>query len=414
MDPDRCVHATVSEAPAPRYAPSVPRPLQLAIFLVVVCALTAGLHRYVWVRLVRDTALPRPWRAIATWALGVLAVGIPGSFALARLLPPSAARVLVIPFYVWLGCLFFLMLGLLLVDLGRGAAAIGRKARGAPPPDHDRRQLVARALGSAVALGTVGLSAVSARAALGKVAVKDVTVPLARLPAARAGFTIVQLTDVHIGPTLGRAWLERIVAQVNALAPDLVAITGDLVDGSVEDLLPALEPLRALKSAHGTYFVTGNHEYYSGAEPWCRALATLGVRVLRNERVAIGGDGADGFDLAGVDDFKAKGMAPGHGSDLPRALAGRDPSRELVLLAHQPRAIDEAAKLGVGLQLSGHTHGGQLWPWTYLVYLQQPYVRGLAKHENTWIYVSQGTGFWGPPMRFNAPAEITKLTLQRG
>ncbi len=140
-------------------------------------------------------------------------------------------------------------------------------------------------------------------------------------------------------------------------------------------------------------------------------LPTLGLRVLRNERVAVG-DGTHTFDLAGVDDWSARGF-PGHGPDLPRALAGRDRARELVLLAHQPRAIHEAAAHGVGLQLSGHTHGGQIWPWNLAVRLQQPYVAGLARVDNdTQLYVSCGTGYWGPPMRLGAPAEITRIKLR--
>src|SRR5262249_19545378 len=181
------------------------------------------------------------------------------------------------------------------------------------------------------------------------------------------------------------------------------------VDGSVSELGNAVAPLADLKSRHGVYFVTGNHEFYSGAESWCGELARLGVRVLRNEHVSIGGDA--GFDLAGIDDPAAHRF--GGGSDVARAVQGRDASRELVLLAHQPRAAFEADRHGVGLQLSGHTHGGQIWPWKYFVYLQQPIVAGLARARDTWIYVSCGTGYWGPPMRLAAPPEITRVVLTR-
>jgi predicted MPP superfamily phosphohydrolase len=159
------------------------------------------------------------------------------------------------------------------------------------------------------------------------------------------------------------------------------------------------------------YFVTGNHEYYSGAAPWCEELARLGIKVLRNERVIIG-DAEASFDLAGIDDAHARDFGDGHGADLARAVHGRDPARELVLLAHQPRAVFEAVVHGVGLQLSGHTHGGQIWPWNWLVRLQQPVVAGLARFGDTQVYVSRGTGYWGPPMRLGAPAEITRVTLR--
>ncbi len=197
-------------------------------------------------------------------------------------------------------------------------------------------------------------------------ALKEVGVRLKRLPRALQGTTIVQLTDVHVGPTIRRGFVEEIVARTNALAPDLVVITGDLVDGSVEELREHVAPLANLRARYGVFFVTGNHEYYSGAEEWCEELPRLGIRVLRNERVVIG-EGKDSFDLAGIDDAHAYQYGNGHGAELERAVAGRDPERELVLLAHQPKALFGAVKHGVGLQLSGHTHGGQLWPWKYLV-----------------------------------------------
>jgi predicted MPP superfamily phosphohydrolase len=249
------------------------------------------------------------------------------------------------------------------------------------------------------------------RGALARLAVRRLEIELPRLPEALAGTKIVQITDIHVGPTIGRSFIEELVRRCNALEPDVVAITGDLVDGSVDQLGEAVAPLAELKARHGVFFVTGNHEYYSGAEEWVAELRRLGVRVLRNERVSIG-HGEHSFDLAGIDDHHAHGMAPGHGPDLPRALAGRDPGRELVLLAHQPAAVREAARHGVGLQLSGHTHGGQIWPFSYLVRLQQPYLAGLAREGDTQIYVSCGTGYWGPPMRLNAPAEITEIILQ--
>jgi predicted MPP superfamily phosphohydrolase len=241
---------------------------------------------------------------------------------------------------------------------------------------------------------------------------KSVEVPLARLSTRFDGLKIVQLSDVHIGPTLGASFMRAVVEQTNALGPDIVAITGDLVDGSVENLGEAVSELRHLRATHGVYFVTGNHEYYSGADPWCRFLEGLGIVVLRNERVSIG-EGDEGFDLVGIDDFQA-GRFEGHGPDLPRALAGRDASRELILLAHQPKAVHEAQEPGVGLQLSGHTHGGQIWPFNWLVKLAQPAVQGLSWFEKTALYVSSGTGYWGPPMRLGTKAEVTEIVLRSG
>jgi predicted MPP superfamily phosphohydrolase len=237
--------------------------------------------------------------------------------------------------------------------------------------------------------------------------VRHVRVPLARLPRSASGYTIVQLTDVHVGPTIGREFVERVVREANALAPDMVVITGDLVDGTVEQLRDLVEPLRDLRTRDGVFFVTGNHEYYSGADEWVAHLATLGVRVLRNERVAI----RDAFDLAGVDDVSAARMLPHHGQDVARAVAGRDPARAVVLLAHQPKTLKHALAADVDLQLSGHVHGGQMVPFNWLARLDQPLVAGLHRVEKTWVYVSTGTGYWGPPMRVGPGAEVTRIEL---
>ena len=374
--------------------------LFLGTFLLVV----GSLHYYFWARLVRDTGLPGPWRTVGTIALAVLGLSLPLVMILRRRVPGDAARLLVWPAYVWLGLMMFLFLFLLGGDLVR----VGSRLAGFDP---ERRQMLHRILGGGAAALTAGFGLLATRNALGAVAVTRLTIPLSRLPRALDETTIVQLTDLHIGPTIGRAWLEDVVARTNALAPDIVAITGDLVDGSVADLRDLVAPLAALKAKYGVFFVTGNHEYYSGATEWEAELSRLGVRVLRNERVVIG-EGEHAFDLAGIDDYNARGFAPGHGPDLARALAGRDPTRELVLMAHQPRAIHEAAEQGVGLQLSGHTHGGQIFPWNFMVRLQQPYVAGLSRKSQTWIYVSRGTGYWGPPMRLGADAEITHITLR--
>jgi predicted MPP superfamily phosphohydrolase len=303
--------------------------------------------------------------------------------------------------------MLLLFVALVGADLIRAALAIGGGL-----DDPARRLYLRRVLGGAAAAVAGGLAVIATRSALAKVAVRELEVRLRRLPARLDGLKLVQLTDLHVGgATLGRAFIEELVARTNALEPDLIALTGDLVDGSVEELGEAVAPLKELKARHGVFFVTGNHEYYSGADAWIAELRRLGLRVLRNERVVIG-DGEHSFDLAGVDDFHSAGLVPGHGADLSRALAGRDPSRELVLLAHQPRAVHEAARHGVGLQLSGHTHGGQIWPFNLLVRLQQPYVAGLVREGATQLYVSRGTGYWGPPMRLGAPAEITHIVLR--
>jgi predicted MPP superfamily phosphohydrolase len=240
--------------------------------------------------------------------------------------------------------------------------------------------------------------------------VVDVEVPIAGLPSALHGFTIAQISDVHVGPTIERPFVEAIVQRVNGLDADMVAITGDLVDGPVARLASHTAPLAGLRSRHGTYFVTGNHEYYSGAHAWVRELRRLGARVLLNDHVVLDHDGAR-VAVAGVTDYSAHHFDASHRSDPAAALAGAPADAVKVLLAHQPRSAGAAAKAGYDLQLSGHTHGGQFWPWNHFVRLQQPFTAGLERVGRMWIYISRGTGYWGPPMRFGIPSEITRLRL---
>ena len=242
--------------------------------------------------------------------------------------------------------------------------------------------------------------------------VVDVEVPLADLPAPLEGFTIAQISDIHIGPTIKRNFVEAIVERVNRLGVDMVAITGDLVDGSVRDLAQHTEPLARLESRHGTYVVTGNHEYYSGVHAWIRELRRLGTRVLLNEHVVLDHDGAK-LTVAGVTDYSAQHFDPSHKSDPHAAVKGAPTDAPRILLAHQPRSASVAAQAGYQLQLSGHTHGGQFWPWNLFVRLQQPFTAGLKRLGSMWVYVSRGTGYWGPPMRFGVPSEITLIRLVR-
>jgi hypothetical protein len=264
------------------------------------------------------------------------------------------------------------------------------------------------------AAGVAGLVALATgagvRAALRVPAVRRVEVRLERWPRTLDGFRVAQISDVHVGPLLGAEFAAALVARVNALSADLVVVTGDLVDGSVARLADEVAPFADLRGRHGVFFVTGNHDFYSGADRWASHLEGLGLRVLRNERVEIAEGGA-AFDLAGVDDHRGDWVR-GSSEDLAHALAGRDPARPVVLLAHDPATFHRAARLGVDLQLSGHTHGGQIWPFHHLVRLAVPFVAGLHRRGASQLYVSRGSGFWGPPLRLFAPAEIGEIVLR--
>ncbi len=390
--------------------------LYMIIFALFATAVITSIHYYLWLRLVHDTGLSTPWRTIATWSIVVLCASIPLAMILGRGIPFGASRALVWAPYVWIGMMMLLFFTLLTVDAVKLMALVVKKVTvgGSLIADPERRRVMNRIVAGAATVAVTGLSGIAVVKAAKKAVIKKLEINLSRLPRKLDGMKIVQLSDLHIGLTNGGRWLEDIVRRVNALEPDVIVVTGDIIDGQVELLVKEIAPLRDLEAPHGVYFVTGNHEYYFGVSEWLPAVTRLGIRVLRNERVKIG-EGDDFFYLAGVDDYNSRGMEPGHGQDLGKALDGREPDVEVVLLAHQPRAIYQAAKMDVGLVLCGHTHGGQIWPFTYLVGLQQPYNKGLYRHgERTWIYVNQGTGLWGPPMRLGTEGEITEISLRAG
>ncbi|KAK1548348.1 hypothetical protein Q3G72_006190 [Acer saccharum] len=364
-------------------------------------------HYYLWARLVRDPQLPRPAHLVLSAVFVFFAVAMPFALALLRHLPGSVARFALGLTYAWMGMLFF---SLWIRGALDALSSVVIRYPSFAVSGQERLDAV-RALSAAavfLALGTCLWAFYITRR--GPV-IEQVQVELARLPQALHNFRLVQLSDLHVAPFLGADYVHMVIERTNALNPDAIVITGDLVDGSVRDMGETVGLLRQLKAPQGVYFITGNHEYYSGADAWLAFVQSLGIRVLRNERVSLG-KGAASFDLAGIDDWTAHHFGHGHGANLKQAIAGRDGARELVLLAHQPRAVYEAAANDVGLILCGHTHGGQMWPFGLLVRIVQPYVRGLARYKDTQIYVNRGTGYWGPPLRLGATPEITLLNLQ--
>ncbi|NNB95550.1 metallophosphoesterase [Corallococcus exiguus] len=370
-------------------------------------------HLYLFRRLVWNLTSRRGPRLVAAFVLGFMTLVLIARRYLQRTLPEAPGDVVELVSYSWMGVALCLVLGLAGVDLGRAVFALGRRLRpapSAPSVDAERRRFLSQATaGGALALGG-GLAGYGSWRAFTAPEVTEVVVRIPKLPRSLDGFSIVQLTDLHVGPFIQRRFMDELVRRANALNPDLVAITGDLVDGTVPRLGGFVAALGNLHARYGSFFVTGNHDYSSGAEDWVAHLGSMGIPSLRNRRVRIG-DAGGTFDLVGVDDWHGGRRLGQKGYDLDLALADRDPERAAVLLAHQPANFKVAAERGVDLQISGHTHGGQLFPMTALIGLSWEHSAGHYRHGDSHIYVSRGCGFWGPPMRLGSPPELVKLVL---
>ena len=421
--------------------------LRFVFFIAVMSALVVSAHVYLYRRLIRDTATSRYLRTAGKVVVAVLAVLLVGGRFLHRLWPNPVTQAVGDFAYVWMGMALFLLLAVATLGAARWTVRRARRTSAkmalvpaagpssqsqsqpqsqqppppmssdqldgasAPPVDESRRLFLSRAVAGGAVTVAGATSGYGIWRAYHEPVVTELAVRLPGLPKALDGMSIVHLTDIHVGNLIERRFMDELVRRANALKPDLVAVTGDLVDGDVEQLGPAVAALSNLRTRYGTFFCCGNHEYYSGDLAWAGFLESIGVQVLRNRHVRVG-DAAPGgasFDLAGVDDWSFRGRARGY--DLDRALAGRDADRGLVLLAHQPANFEGAVEKGVGLQLSGHTHGGQLFPMTLLVGLQWEHVAGHYTHKDGHIYVGRGCGFWGPPMRVGSPPEIVKVVL---
>ncbi len=391
-------------------------------FLAVTLTVDVGLHLFLYRRLVRAVTGQRGLRLAGGILFGLLGALL----ALGPMIQRAAhgpATLAVRGGYLWMGVSFYLFLSLSVFEL---AFALERWMRRTPPKtapaapadpaaeeqpaDPGRRELFRRAAG----LGAMAITAPAVVdgvwSAFSPPQISTVEVKLPNLPKALSGLSFVQFSDVHVGAWIDERFLRELAERAQALKPDFFAITGDLMDGSVARLGSTVGLLGALRSRYGTYFVTGNHEYYSGVDEWVPALRGMGMTVLRNQRVELGDKGAS-LDLVGVDDWGARRQGFGDGYDLDAALRDAEPGRARILMAHQPTNFAGAVERGVGLQVSGHTHGGQLWPWLYLVRMVYPYTAGRYTLNDSTIYVSRGCGFWGPPMRLGVPPELVRYVL---
>jgi len=425
---------------------------QLVIFLGIVLIVVFGVHFYLWWRLFRSTTRPGSRaRRLGVWLIIAADLLLVATLVLTRL--DTGLGGLAAVGYIWLALMFYMLVTLALLEipaailkriaaprtrvtaaanagvLQPGGLAEAAQSAGSTESDRSdgrttRRLLISRGAAITAGLVATGTTAYGVTQALGAPRIKNRRITLAKLPRSMDGYRVALVSDIHLGPLAGRGHSQRIVDMINRLDADIVAVVGDLVDGTVEQLGRAAEPLRGLKHRNGAFFVTGNHEYFSGFEPWLVEVAELGLKPLRNERIELPG----GLDLAGVNDVT--GGSYHDGPDYAKALGDRDPAKAVVLLAHQPIQVEQAVKFGVDLQLSGHTHGGQMAPFNLVVGLQQPVVSGYdvvrwpeetarrfpqdapGVPPGTQIYVTNGAGFWGPPVRVGAPPDITLIELR--
>lgn len=395
----------------------------MIMWIIIVLSVATLLTLYLGWRLINPAPLPRRWK-VAAWGFVILLLfGQRFTWLLRR----QGIMDGVYNYIDWVGFLFLGLVSILVVLMlardfplfvkhlvSQLEKTFGR--RGRRPyfikPNRDRRRFLLNASNAAMLAATVPLSGYAIFNAHSKPNVIHNELPLPNLPEGLDGFTIAQISDTHIGPTLRRGWMRMVVDEVNSLTPDTIVHTGDMVDGSVSNLSAEVEPLADLKAPYGVYFCTGNHEYYSGVVSWLHKVKQLGMTPLNNEHRLLD-TGKGKLLMAGVTDYRAERLFPPHASSPKQARKGAPEHDVSILLAHQPRSIYAASEAAFDVQLSGHTHGGQYFPYTLAVHLFQPYVKGLHLHDNTLLYVNVGTGYWGPPMRLGAGPEITLHTLRK-
>jgi uncharacterized protein len=382
------------------------------IFFLTATSIVFSVHYYLWHRLVKKTLILNRLKKIATATIVVLAIFIPVNFILLKL----HSLYVLYPFswviFLWLGLMFFLFFWVLFADLFLLVVYVLKRIKQPikAPINQKRRVFIARAVATNALVLSSGMAAVSVKNYYSEPIIKDVAIKINNLPNSFKNFKIAQLSDLHLGQLMDKTRLREVVQITNSIKPDLVAITGDMVDGRVNVLKDDITPLQELKSRFGSYFVVGNHEYYSGVEDWIKEITKQNVKVLENESVKIKKN-KDFIYLSGVYDYGAHRVGSTLIADYKKALEGLQKDIPTIMLAHQPKAVKKLKNFSVDLMLSGHTHGGQIWPFNFLVGLVEPHLKGLKRIGNTQVYVNQGTGCWGPPMRLGTFNEITQIRL---
>ena len=391
----------------------LPQPIVWLSIVLTVFAL--GIF-YIVRRLIRPMKWRSPWNQIG-WAMLVGLFHLPVVVMMSIRLSDGSGTVLSWITYVGLGFFSSVFSFLVIRDVVLLLSTVSSKlvsffSSKPKQTDPSRREFLVQSTN----LGIIGAAAVATSYGIYEArklpGIESIDIPLSRLPQEFDNFKIVQITDIHAGLTIDRQWIETVAEKVQSLSPDLIAFTGDMADGSVARLKRDVAPLGELRAPHGKFFVTGNHEYYSSADEWIAHVQRIGYDVLMNEHRAIEKNGAK-IILAGVTDYSAGQFSKEQESDPRKAIYHAPNGDVKILMAHQPRTIYQTNDLNLDLVLSGHTHGGQFFPWNLLATLGQPFIKGLHRWNNSLVYVSKGTGYWGPPVRLGARSEITVLTLKK-
>ncbi len=396
-------------------------------FVIIFTTVLGLMYGYAGWRIISTATFPSPWNYVAWGVILFFWLSVPVRF-LFWFQGYSSSLVDWFAWLAFLGLAFFSILFVLILtrDIiwflillgGKGLALFqntkGDEAVASVPMDPVKRRFLLNIINTGILSVTGAYTGWGIYAANSRIKIKNIDIRVPDLPKEFNRYTILQVSDIHVGPTIKKKFVERIVKIAKKLSPDLLVMTGDLVDGSVDSLREDVAPLKELDIPHGKYFVTGNHEYYSGVSAWVAHIRDeLGFRVLNNEHVVL--KKREGhIVLAGVTDLESLNMDPQNASDPLKAIKGASEESYKILLAHQPRSIFKAAEAGFDLQLSGHTHGGQFYPWNLLVGLLQPFIKGLHRYQNTDIYVCTGVGYWGPPVRVGVPPQVTLLRLVKG
>jgi len=390
------------------------------VFLIVVVFVMTILYGYVGARVIAPFDISGAGLFIY-WSLIVLLAVAPiaGLIIRSRGLENPLTDILLWIGFIGMGLFSLAFVAFIIRDLGwvtgtlsfKILKSLSNSSTGNIQMDPGRRQFLLMSMN----LGIVGVSSllggIGLFQAMRKATIVTQNIAISNLPPEFHGLTIAQISDLHIGPTIKAEYAQTVVDQVNALKPDLIFFTGDMVDGSVKSLSEDVEPLRQLKSKYGTYFVTGNHEYYSGAEQWVEKVAELGMTNLHNEHRILEIDGAR-LAIAGVTDLMAHHTIKAHQTDPYQAMRGIPDELPTIMLAHQPGTAELTGELPIDLMVCGHTHGGQYIPFNFAVARAHKYSAGLYQHGNMQVYVNSGTGYWGPPLRLGVPSEITLFKLQ--